>query len=273
MGLVELIPGVSGGTMALILGIYERLINALSEINIVFFHKILAGRLKEAWYQADLTFLVVLVLGSLVAAISFSSIIIFFQNHYPLFLQSFFSGLLFTSLFFRPLRPDTLNLKFFLGSLLALLIVSLIWGLPPISIKEANLLYVFFGGFVAVCAFILPGISGSFILLLLGLYSLFVLAINEFDLVFLATMLSGGLLGLFFFIRIVKKAFSAYRQFLSGFFYLLVFLSIPLIWKKNIWEISFIQYEINYFEAIFGVFLGILFMSLLQKIPFIFQDT
>ena len=77
MGLVELIPGVSGGTMALILGIYERLINALSEINMVFFHKILAGRLKEAWYQADLTFLVVLVLGSLVAAISFSSIIIF----------------------------------------------------------------------------------------------------------------------------------------------------------------------------------------------------
>ena len=99
IGVVEIIPGVSGGTIALILGIYERLIKAISNINLTFFTQLLKGNFKEAWNYSDAGFLFFLVFGMLIAVLSFSSIIIFFFNNYPLFLKALFSGLLLTSLF------------------------------------------------------------------------------------------------------------------------------------------------------------------------------
>ena len=112
IGVVEIIPGVSGGTIALILGIYERLIKAISNINLTFFTQLLKGNFKEAWNYSDAGFLFFLVLGMLIAVLSFSSIIIFFFNNYPLFLKALFTGLLLASLFFKPLKPEKINGKF-----------------------------------------------------------------------------------------------------------------------------------------------------------------
>jgi len=238
MGIAEIIPGVSGGTIALILGIYERLIRAIANINIVFVNQVLKGNLNEAWKYSDASFLFFLVLGMLVAAFSFSSVIIFLSENFPFFLKSFFSGLLLTSLFFKPLKPKKIHRRFLIGFLLASLIVGFAWSLPPNELKEISLIYFFFGGFVAVCAFILPGISGSFIL----------------------------------FIRIVKKAYENYPEYLMGFFYSLVLLSIPLLWKSGAWIISLPKYQLGYLEALFGLVLGVFFIFLLQKISSTFQD-
>ena len=170
MGFTELIPGVSGGTIALILGIYKRLVETISNINLAFLKRAFSTSFKQSWNQADLNFLFFLVLGMAVSVLTLSSVIIFFFHNFPFFLKSFFSGLLLTSLFYEPLKPEVIDKKFFLGFFLACLVITLAWNFQPTEFVEVSLTYIFFGGFVAVCAFILPGISGSFILLLLGIY-------------------------------------------------------------------------------------------------------
>ena len=272
IGVVEIIPGVSGGTIALILGIYERLIKAISNINLTFFTQLLKGNFKEAWNYSDAGFLFFLVLGMLIAVLSFSSIIIFFFNNYPLFLKALFTGLLLASLFFKPLKPEKINGKFLLGFLFAFLISIFVWNIPPNELKEVSLIYIFFGGFIAVCAFILPGISGSFILLLLGLYQVVILSIKELDLLVLSCLILGCFFGLLLFIRTVKRAYEDFPQQLMSFFSSLVFLSIPLLWKSGVWTISLPNYQSGYIEAFFGLVLGVCLIFVLQKISTTFQD-
>jgi len=273
MGFVELIPGVSGGTIALILGIYKRLVEAISNINLAFLKRTVSGSFKQSWYQADLNFLFFLVLGMAVSVLTFSSVIIFFFHNFPFFLKSFFSGLLFTSLFYKPLKPDVFDKKFFLGFFIACLVMLLFWNFQPTVLEEVSLTYIFFGGLVAVCAFILPGISGSFILLLLGIYELVILSIKEFNLMILSSLFCGCLVGLLLFIRLVKRAYQDYPEHLLGFFYSLVLLSVPLLWKSSEWKISLPNYQLGFVEALLGLVVGVLFIFLLQKLSSIFQDT
>ena len=273
MGFAELIPGVSGGTIALILGIYKRLVEAISNINLAFLKGAFSGSLKQSWNQADLNFLFFLVLGMALSVLTLSSVIIFFFHNFPFFLKSFFSGLLLTSLLYKPLKPEVIDKKFFLGFFLACIVITLAWNFQPTEFVEVNLTYIFFGGFVAVCAFILPGISGSFILLLLGIYELVILSIKEFNLMILSSLFSGCLIGLLLFIRLVKRAYEDYPEHLLGFFYSLVLLSIPLLWKSGEWKISLPNYQLGYIEAFLGLIIGILFIFLLQKLSSTFQDT
>ena len=144
MGVTELIPGVSGGTIALILGIYERLIRAISNINFTFLKGILSGSFKQSWSQSDTNFLFFLVFGMIVSVLSLSSVIVFFFHNFPFFLKAFFSGILFTSLFYKPLKPEKLDKKFFLGFLLACLVITLAWSFPPNEFREVSLIYIFF---------------------------------------------------------------------------------------------------------------------------------
>ena len=273
MGFTELIPGVSGGTIALILGIYRRLIEAISNINLAFLKSAFSRSFKQSWNQADLNFLFFLVLGMAVSVLTLSSVIIFFFHNFPFFLKSFFSGLLLTSLFYKPLKPEVIDKKFFLGFFLACLVIALAWNFQPAEFVEVSLIYIFLGGFVAVCAFILPGISGSFILLLLGIYELVILSLKEFNLIILSSLFSGCLIGLLLFIRLVKRAYEDYPEHLLGFFYSLVLLSIPLLWKSGEWKISLPNYQLGYIEAFLGLIIGILFIFLLQKLSSTFQDT
>ena len=273
MGFAELIPGVSGGTIALILGIYKRLIEAISNINLAFLKGAFSRSFKQSWNQADLNFLFFLVLGMAVSVLTLSSVIIFFFHNFPFFLKSFFSGLLLTSLFYKPLKPEVIDKRFFLGFFLACLVIALAWNFQPAEFVEVSLIYIFLGGFVAVCAFILPGISGSFILLLLGIYELVILSLKEFNLMILSSLFSGCLIGLLLFIRLVKRAYEDYPEHLLGFFYSLVLLSIPLLWKSGEWKISLPNYQLGYIEAFLGLIVGVLFILLLQKLSSIFQDT
>ena len=273
VGFAELIPGVSGGTIALILGIYKRLIEAIANINLAFLKGAFSRSFKQSWNQADLNFLFFLVLGMAASVLTLSSVIIFFFHNFPFFLKSFFSGLLLTSLFYKPLKPEVIDKKFFLGFFLACLVIALAWNFQQAEFVEVSLIYIFLGGFVAVCAFILPGISGSFILLLLGIYELVILSLKEFNLIILSSLFSGCLIGLLLFIRLVKRAYEDYPEHLLGFFYSLVLLSIPLLWKSSEWKISLPNYQLGYIEVFLGLIIGILFIFLLQKLSSTFQDT
>ena len=188
-------------------------------------------------------------------------------------MKSLFSGLLFCSLLYKPLKPDRINLKFSVGSIFPLIIVGFIFSFSLVVLDEINLIYVFFGGFLAVCAFILPGISGSFILLLLGLYPSVLLSISELDFIFLGTLFAGGVSGLLLFIRIIKKAYENYREVITGFFYFLILLSIPLIWKEGVWNISVPDSYQAYIESGFGLMLGAILILFLQKISVSAQDA
>ena len=274
MGFAELIPGVSGGTFALILGIYKRLVEAISNINIAFLKGIFSRNFKESWKQADLNFLFFLVLGMAVSAFTLSSVISVFYKNFPFFFKSFLSGLLLTSLFYKPLKPEMIDKKFFLGFLLACIVITLAWNFQPTEFEKVTLTYIFFGGLIAVCAFILPGISGAFVLLLLGIWQLIMDSLfAEFNPMILLSLFSGCLIGLLLFARLVKRVYEDYPQHLLGFFYSLVLLSIPLMWKSGEWKVSLPNYQLGYVEAFLGLIIGILFIFVLQKLSSTFQDT
>ena len=274
IGTVEIIPGVSGGTMALILGIYEKLVISISKIDLIFIKKLAKGKYKQAWVYANCDFLFILLLGMFVAVFSLASIIDYLQDYHPYFLKGFFTGLLLSSLFFRPLKPKRINLQILLGSIVSILTFVLMFSFPVnVIVGEVNPIFVFFGGFVAVCAFILPGISGSFILLLLGLYDSMISSIAELDFLFLSILFAGCLSGLLLFIRLLKKLYETFRETLTGFFYCLVLLSIPLIWKDGVWSISYPEPFLGNSEPVIGFVFGSLLIMLFQNISFNAQDT
>tara|TARA_B100000686_G_scaffold15675_1_gene14808 strand:- start:64266 stop:65126 length:861 start_codon:yes stop_codon:yes gene_type:complete len=272
IGVAELIPGVSGGTIALILGIYERFISSISNININFLRGIFSANRKSVWQESDLNFLLTLVFGMVVTALTLSSVIIFFLKNHPFFLKAFFSGLLLTSLLFKPLKPEVFDKKFFIGFLIACLVISLAWNFTPNKFEQVSYFYIFFGGFIGVCAFILPGTSGSFVLLLLGIYELIILALKDLNVIILSSLFAGCITGLLLFINIVKKAYKDYPSHLLGFFYSLVLLSVPLLWKSGKWKILFPENSTTYFEIILGVIFGIVIIFLLQKLSTTSQD-
>ena len=109
MGIAEIIPGISGGTVALILGIYVRLINSLSEFNISFLTKLMSGKFKDAFIQIDFYFLLTMAFGMIFAIFLLSNLIVFLLSSYPIFFKSSLSSLLFFSLFIEPFKPEKIN--------------------------------------------------------------------------------------------------------------------------------------------------------------------
>ena len=274
IGAVELIPGVSGGTMALLLGIYERLIDSISKADLIFFKSLLKGKFRFAWSHVDGNFLLLLVLGMISSVFILASLISYLLEFHPFFLKGFFTGLLLFSLFYKPLKPEHFNRRVFIGGGFSLIIFILLLGLPSYSlIHEINFFYVFFGGLLAVCAFILPGISGSFILLILGLYEGMITAFVKLDISFIFTLIMGCISGLLLFTRVLKKGFQNFRETLSGFFYFLVLFSVVLVWKKEAWTLYNAGLILENIKPLLGFFLGAMLIFVLKRMSVNAQDT
>lgn len=170
MGAADIVPGVSGGTVALILGIYDELISTISSFDQEFFKLLITFKIKKAIGRANLKFLFPLFVGIITAIISLSKVMHFLFSHYAVYTWSLFFGLILASIIFLyKTIDDNKSLKTFfsicIGSLVGYSVVSLI----PVETPETYVA-TFFSGFIAICAMILPGISGSFILLILGKY-------------------------------------------------------------------------------------------------------
>lgn len=202
MGAADVVPGVSGGTLAFILGIYERLLNAISAINLQAVRLLWQGRFKALWQHIDGTFLLCLVTGILFSIFSLASLLSWLLEHRPVPVWAFFNGLILTAL---PILLSAVkwtlwrSLLFAAGALVALGIGML----TAVELEPANWMF-FVAGAIAICAMILPGISGSFILLLLGMYTPVILAIRELQFSVLLLFAAGCIIGLLSFTHFLK---------------------------------------------------------------------
>lgn len=224
MGAADIVPGVSGGTIALIAGIYERLITALSSIGPhlwqIFRQQGGIKGLVAVWRHVDATFLLCLVLGIATSIRTLAGIIKHLLENEPLLIWSFFFGLVVATvviLLTQTKKWTAARAGLFVIGMAAAVIISI---LPPLT-GTPSLPYLFFAGAIAICAMILPGISGSFILLLMGAYDTVLEAVHTLNFSIILTLMAGMVTGLLLFTRMLKWLLSRYYQgtlaLLTGF--------------------------------------------------------
>lgn len=220
MGAADAIPGVSGGTIAFITGIYDELLLSINAIDAQAVRLLTQLRFREFWAKINGNFLIILVSGVAVGVILNLLLIDYLLKHHPIPVWSFFFGLILVSapLILREIR--TWNARTVGMLILGIVIAYLITILTPTSTPN-DLWFVFVCGAIAICAMILPGISGAFILLLLGKYQYIASAVKELDVVVVVVFIAGCVTGLLSFVRflswILKNYHNATVALLAGF--------------------------------------------------------
>ncbi|MFQ3198169.1 MAG: putative membrane protein [Paraglaciecola sp.] len=210
MGAADAVPGVSGGTIAFITGIYEELIFSLKQCGPQAISVLFRQGMGAMWQYINGTFLVTLLLGILCSLLTVSRIVLYWLDTYPVLLWSFFFGLILAAIWslIRHIEQWKANVIafFILGTLAAYFITTI----TPSNIEPTGL-FVFLSGMLAICAMILPGISGSFILLLLGMYTPILTALKNFEMAILGLFAMGCVVGLLSFSRVLNWMFSTQR--------------------------------------------------------------
>ena len=234
MGSADVVPGVSGGTIAFITGIYDELISTLGNINLSLLKLILKGDFKGFWIKANLKFLLVLFFGIFISIFTLAGVISYLLKYHPEPLWAFFFGLVTASIFYIGKTIEKWDAKVLVSFVLGAVIAFMITIAPPVQMND-NIFYVFISGAIAVCAMILPGISGSFILLLMGSYSTVIFAIKDKNLFLLTVFGAGCVVGILLFSKLLKWLFANYEKIivslLTGF--LLGSLNKLWPWKIN----------------------------------------
>ena len=265
MGIADAIPGISGGTIALLLGIYEELIGSISNFNINLFQNLKNKGIKYCWNKINGNFLLSLISGVLLSLVSFVKIFSILIEKYPLFIWSFFLGLILATLFVinRNIKKwDIAN--FILIFIFAFLTILLSIINPSIS-ENINLFYILICGIIASSAMILPGISGSLILVILGVYTLIINALNNLEYNIILVFLIGCLIGIINFSKIIKWLFNNYRDYTFSIMLGLVIGSIYTVWP---WRKSFTDDVTNeyIFLSIIITIIGFAVIYSLEKI-------
>ena len=220
MGAADVVPGVSGGTIAFISGIYEELITSLNNIDLQLFKTWRHEGFKAAWNRINGNFLLALFIGIAISVLTLAQLISWLLDNEPILVWSFFFGLVSASIIFvaKTIERWTAGtvLAFILGAVLAYLITII-----PAGSNSESLPFLFLSGALAICAMILPGISGAFILVLLGSYKTILEAVNQRDMMIIATVGLGAVFGLLSFSKLLKWMFRKYKNLtlalLTGF--------------------------------------------------------
>ena len=237
VGIANIIPGVSGGTIALIVGIFIRLINAIKSFNLKAIKLLFSGKWKEFAKQTDFWFLVSIFTGVAIAIVLLARIFGFLFDNYPVYIWAYFFGLVLASVYFVGKRVDhwtaVVIVFFIIGTAIAVVITFF----NPAH-ENSNSFYLFICGVVAVCSMILPGLSGSFILILMGNYQLVAIdAINNRDMGILLPVAVGAVVGLIAFSHVLSWVFKNYKDqtiaLLTGF--ILGSLNILWPWKNPVY--------------------------------------
>ena len=221
MGAADVVPGVSGGTIAFISGIYEELLSSISNVNFDLFKTLKKEGFKEAWKQLNGNFLLALFIGIFISIISLAKVIKYLLENEPIFLWSFFFGLVLASVIYIAKQITKWNFIAVLVLILGAFVAYYITTLNPLVSESSSSLYILFAGAIAICAMILPGISGSFILVLLGAYKPVLDAVNDKDFKTILTFMVGAIVGLLSFSKVLKWLFANYKNYtlavLTGF--------------------------------------------------------
>lgn len=235
MGMAEVVPGVSGGTIAFITGIYERLIFAIKSVDIELLRLIGKGKIGEAWKKIDGNFLVTLLTGMVIGIVVGVFAITWLLENEPIGIWSFFFGLILASCLVVGRDIDRWNASSIIALIIGTVLVYYVTIAVPSTGIEA-LWFVFICGAVAISALLLPGLSGSFILLLLGMYTYIlpkvkeVLSGNLEGLSVLVTFAVGCLVGVLSFSRVLTWAFKNYKNTTLAFLTGLMIGSLNKVW-------------------------------------------
>ena len=220
MGAADVVPGVSGGTIAFIAGIYDELINSIKSINMHSLKLLFTGKIAAFWKAVNGNFLFALLLGIAISVFSLAKLITYLLLNEPVLVWSFFFGLVLASTWFVTKDIKGWNWKTVAGFVGGAVIAYYITVATPAE-SSTNLMFIFLCGAIAICAMILPGISGSFILVLLGKYFYVMEAVKTLDLVVLGVFAFGAALGITSFSRVLSYALKNFRNItlsvLSGF--------------------------------------------------------
>lgn len=241
MGAADVVPGVSGGTIAFISGIYEELLGSLSNINLSLFKTLKNNGFKAAWKQLNGNFLLSLFIGIFISIISLAKAIKYLLENEPILLWSFFFGLVLASIIYIAKQITKWNFVSIVVLVLGAFLAYYITTLNPLVNESSSLMFMFLAGAVAICAMILPGISGAFILVLLGAYKPILTAVNERDIKTVGIVGLGAIVGLLLFSKVLKWLFANYKNYtlavLTGF--IIGSLNKIWPWKETLtWRIN-----------------------------------
>lgn len=220
MGAADVVPGVSGGTIAFITGIYEELIHSIKSIDAEALKLFFTGKWKSFWKHINANFLISLFAGIAIAVLSLAKLLEHLLESSPVLIWSFFFGLILVSSFVVARRIKTWNYGRIVALVSGIGAAFYITSITPASTTDASW-FIVLSGILASCAMILPGISGSFILLLLGKYEFALEAVNEVDLAALGLLAAGAVIGLLSLSRLLSWLFRSYHDLtvaiLAGF--------------------------------------------------------
>jgi len=280
IGAANVIPGVSGGTIALITGVFEKLINSIKSFNLTALKLIFKGDFKGFSRHTNLYFLIVLFLGIAVSILTFARLLDYLFTNYPVYIWAYFFGLIMASVFFVGKTiakwSFTVILIFIIGTIIAGAISML-----PVATENSSFFYLLLCGIVAVCSMILPGLSGSFVLLLMGNYKLVMIdAVKNLNIMVLLPVVIGAIIGLLGFSYLLSWIFKKFKDqtiaLLTGF--ILGSLAILWPWKHEITKVFGDKIKVIGYErflpehfntevmfALIYVILGILSIWILEK--------
>ncbi len=210
IGSANVIPGVSGGTIALLTGIYERFLNSIKSFNLTNCRLLLQGKFKEFSKNTDLWFLMSVFAGIIISTYSLAKLLVYLLDTYPIATWAFFFGLVLVSCYYVALEIKKWNLGTIFCGILGIGIALFISFASPTQTPE-SWWFIMLCGAIAICAMILPGISGSFILVLLAKYEFIMNAIGNLDMTILILFIVGALIGLIAFSHLLSWLLKRYR--------------------------------------------------------------
>ena len=287
MGGADVVPGVSGGTIAFITGIYEELLNSIKLIDKNAIQLLLGGKITALWKHINGKFLITLFSGIFVSVFSLAKLIHYLLNNHPIQLWSFFLGLIIISSLLVSREINRWKTQVVISGIAGILIAYFITEATPATTPD-NYLFIFLSGAIAICAMILPGISGSFILLILGKYEFIIESIKDVNILVIVVFGLGCVVGLLSFSRLVSWLLNKYHDItiaiLAGF----MIGSLNKIWpwketlstrlnnkgefvplvQKNIWPTEYMEKvgEPLVLQAILFCSIGILLIIGIEKI-------
>jgi putative membrane protein len=220
MGAADVVPGVSGGTIAFITGIYEELINSIKSINLNAIKLFFTGKFAEFWKAINGSFLISVFIGIGISVFSLAKGLEYLLNNFPILVWSFFFGLIVASAIYVSRSIEKWDIGTIIAGIIGIAVAYLITVISP---AEANTSYwfIFLSGSIAICAMILPGISGSFILVLLGMYKFILQAVGDMKIAVIATFMAGAAVGIISFSNVLSWLLKKYHNLtiavLAGF--------------------------------------------------------
>jgi putative membrane protein len=220
MGAADVVPGVSGGTIAFITGIYQELIDSIKSVNLTTIKLFFTGKFKQFWAEVNGNFLLALVIGIGISVLSLAKGLEYLLDHHPILIWSFFFGLIVASAIYVAKDISVWKAGTFLSLAAGAIIAYFITVLNP-GEAHTSFGFVFLSGSIAICAMILPGISGSFILVLLGMYKFILGAVSSLNLPVIFTFLAGAAIGIVLFSNLLswllKRYYDLTIALLAGF--------------------------------------------------------